>query len=96
MKVVEFLAVISIAPSAGFEVASREQVLGIYNNFIIFNPQLDIFRFAYLSVREFLEKQPIYAIEAINTLVAENCLLNLVPRNFAAIIKECDYQCSHQ
>jgi hypothetical protein len=39
---------------------------------------LDIFRFVYLSVREFLEKKPEYKIESANSTVAETCLRFLI------------------
>ena len=45
---------------------------------IVFDSTLDTFRFAHLSVREFLEKRPEYASTATNSLAAETCLLKLL------------------
>ena len=47
-------------------------------NLVVFDTNLDTFRFAHLSVREFLEKQPDYVSSAINARAAETCLLSLI------------------
>jgi predicted nucleic acid-binding protein len=78
MKTMEFLAAISITPGVSHEPVSREQVLDICNNLVIFDAQLDTFRFAHLSVREFLEKQAAFSITFTNTLVAEICISHLL------------------
>ena len=49
-------------------------MLKICNNFIVFDPELDTFRFAYLSVREYLEQRPEYSTTMTNALAAEACL----------------------
>jgi hypothetical protein len=44
---------------------------------ILFDTTLDTFRFAHLSVREFLQNRQEYYSAATNSLVAESCLLGL-------------------
>lgn len=48
------------------------------SNMIVFDPTLDTFRFAHLSMREFLEKRPEYTKKATNALTAETCLLDVL------------------
>ncbi|KAK4178043.1 hypothetical protein QBC36DRAFT_112384 [Triangularia setosa] len=75
----EFLTAVSMAvPSSGH--LTKDQVLGLCHNFVIFDQALDTFRFAHLSVREFLEKQAAYASSFTNAWAAEACLLALVGR----------------
>jgi len=69
----EFLAVVSTIPLISKDTVSisRDLVLKLCNNFVVFNAQLDTFRFAHLSVREFLERRQEYISTATNTLAAE-------------------------
>jgi hypothetical protein len=60
---------------------SKELVLVLCNNLVIFDAQLDTFRFTHLSVREFLKKRREYTTTATNALVAEACLLTLISMN---------------
>ncbi|KAF2740308.1 hypothetical protein EJ04DRAFT_548375 [Polyplosphaeria fusca] len=80
LKTEEFLCAISIDPESGriVEVVSKDLVLKICNNFIIFDPQLDTYRFAHLSVREYLEQRPEYGGSATNALAAEVCLWTML------------------
>lgn len=55
-----------------------ESVLDLCHNLIIYDEGLDIFRFAHLSVREFLEKRSDFSEESCNALTAENCLIHLI------------------
>jgi Ankyrin repeats (many copies) len=74
----EFLSAVSIVPNKGLIAVSKGQVLELCNNFVVFDEQLDTFRLAHLSVREFLERQPIYSNTSINGLAAEVTLLNVI------------------
>ncbi|MCJ1332012.1 hypothetical protein MMC10_008704 [Thelotrema lepadinum] len=79
----ELLAAVSIklqASNVSISI-SKDLVLGLCHNFVIFDDQLDTYRFAHLSVREFLETRPEYSGSAINALAAEVCLLNWVQLN---------------
>ena len=60
------------------EELTKEHVLDLCHNFVVFDDSLDVFRFAHLSVREFLEKQAEYMANACHLLVAETCLLQFV------------------
>jgi hypothetical protein len=74
----EFLAVVSVDPSdtADSDPIAQEDVLEICNNFVVFDNQLNTFRFAHLSVREFLEQR--VNILAANRLMAEICLWSVL------------------
>jgi hypothetical protein len=81
----QFIAAICVGPVKRFNGVSREQVLQLCCNFITYDATLNIFRFAHLSVREFLEQRPEYSASATNSLAAEICLLHVVAasRNLA-------------
>ena len=89
----EFLTAVSIIPNKGFEQVSKDQVLELCNNFVVFDQQLNTFRLAHLSVREFLEKRAEYTEAATNCLAAQICLLNLISTapNSAARRFLCEY-----
>ena len=74
----EFLAALSITTRRQSNQVTKEHILDMCSNMIVFDPTLDTFRFAHLSVREFLEKRPEYTKEATNALAAEKCLLNIL------------------
>jgi hypothetical protein len=75
-----FLAIVSIDPRSEGDTGpiSKEFVLEICNNFVVFDAQLDIFRFAHLSVREFLENHPGYKRAIVNGRIAEVCLWSVL------------------
>jgi hypothetical protein len=54
---------------------TEEHVLEFFRNFVTCDVGLGTFRFAHLSVREYLEKQPEYASSSCHALIAECCLL---------------------
>ena len=74
----EFLAAISTTPRRQFSQLTKEHILEMCSNMVVFDSTLDMFRFAHLSVREFLEKRPEYTREATNALAAETCLLDVL------------------
>ncbi|CAI7646113.1 unnamed protein product, partial [Penicillium crustosum] len=56
-------------------------ILDLLSNFVVSQTTQDgnrTFRFAHLSVREFLETKPEYSMESSNTFAAEVCLLKLL------------------
>lgn len=56
-------------------------ILDLFSNFVISQTTQDgnrTFRFAHLSVREFLETKPEYSTESSNAFAAEVCLLKLI------------------
>jgi hypothetical protein len=78
LKSAEFLAALSMTPRRYVGQVTKGQVLDLCCNMVVFDSTLDTFRFAHLSVREFLEKQPEYTSTAINSLAAETCILELL------------------
>jgi hypothetical protein len=84
----ELLAIVSIDPRqrCAADSISRDLVLEICNNFVVFDAQLDTFRFAHLSVREFLERRSDYDMSTANSVIAETCLWSVlsVSRDVAA------------
>lgn len=60
------------------EELNKEHILDLCHNFVIFDDALDTFRFAHLSVREFLETRAEYAPVACHVLAAEICLIQLI------------------
>ena len=60
-----------------------ETVLDLFANFVVLDTELDVFRFAHLSVREFLEKKEGFEAASNHAVAAEYCLrylLNVEPR----------------
>ncbi|KIM73983.1 hypothetical protein PILCRDRAFT_715467 [Piloderma croceum F 1598] len=80
----EFLAAISLNPARwgrGIKpqrLFTKQQVLDLCCNLVVYDNELDTFRFAHLSVREFLEEQEEYSQLSSNALAAETCLLELI------------------
>lgn len=71
----EFLSAVSISLE---EDVTKDHILEMCHNFVLYDEQLDIFRFAHLSVREFLEMRPEFSQINCNTLAAKGCLLQLM------------------
>ena len=57
---------------------SVDGLLELCNNFVVYDEGLDVFRFAHLSVREFLEKKPEFEEFSCYSLAAECCLLQIL------------------
>lgn len=66
---------------------SRDALLDLCFNFIVHDAELDVFRFAHLSVREYLETVDSYQLEASHAFAAGYCLnilmfkLNIKPHH---------------
>ncbi|CAG9938653.1 unnamed protein product [Clonostachys rosea f. rosea IK726] len=73
-----FLAAVSTRKDGESEAISRDQLLDLCCNLVIFDEALDVFRFAHLSVREFLETHELFKSDFINSRVAEACLIRIV------------------
>jgi hypothetical protein len=78
MSSAEFVAALSVTAQRSFSKLTKEHVLQMCSNMIILDSALDTFRFAHLSVREFLEKRPEYSAAKTNSVAAERCLLDLL------------------
>ena len=69
-----FLVVISQLVSRVPEAVTRDQLLDLCCNFVIYDDKLDVFRFAHRSVQEFLETLPQFVATTSHSLIAEHCL----------------------
>ncbi|CAI6226851.1 unnamed protein product [Periconia digitata] len=80
LRTEEFLCAVSLDVQQGqiVSLASKDHVLKICNNFVVFDSELDTFRFAHLSVREYLEQKPEYSRPTTNALAAEVCLWTVI------------------
>lgn len=67
-----------MGPASRFCQLSKDQVLDICCNLVVFDTILDTFRFVNLLVREFLERRQEYNRITTNSLAAETCLLELI------------------
>jgi hypothetical protein len=61
-----------------FHQLTIEHVLEMCSNMVVSDSTLDTFRFAHLSVREFLEKRLEYDSTVTNSLAAERCLVEVL------------------
>ena len=57
---------------------SKEDLLELCNNLVVYDDGLQIFRFAHLSVREFLENKSEFTEVSCHSLAAECCLLQVL------------------
>ena len=55
-----------------------DSLLDLCSNFIVYDEGLDIFRFAHLSVREYLEQKPEFTRVSCYSLAAKCCLLQII------------------
>ncbi|EXL66681.1 hypothetical protein FOPG_17162 [Fusarium oxysporum f. sp. conglutinans race 2 54008] len=73
----EFLSAVSMAVPQQ-QLLRNDQILDFCCNLVVLDTQLDTFRFAHLSVREFLEKQEGYVSSSSNAVAAETCLVTML------------------
>ncbi len=57
---------------------SKDKLLELCNNLVVYDDGLEVFRFAHLSVREFLENKSEFAEVSCYSLAAECCLLQIL------------------
>ena len=76
----QFLAAISLHVSKVPETLRRDQLLDLCCNFVVYDEDLDIFRFAHLSVKEFLETLPQFSPAVSHSMAAEYCLAYIMSR----------------
>ena len=75
-----FLVMISELFSKKPEIVTRDLLLELCCNFVIYDDKLDVFRFAHLSVQEFLETLPQFTLTNSHSLAAEVCLEYIMTR----------------
>ena len=73
----EFIAAISIEPSGQYLSLKKADVLSICCNLLIHDSEQDTFRFAHLSVREYVEKRKDFDIDTAHTIALDHCLNSL-------------------
>ena len=73
----EFLWAVTIELDVPSKNTTKEIILGLCRNLVIHDEDLDTFRFAHLSVREFLEKKPEFSLVSCNIMATEGCLLQI-------------------
>ena len=78
LRASEFLIAIAANLNTSDGDVSVDNLLELCNNFVVYDESLDVFRFAHLSVREFLEKRPEFAEVSCYILAAECCLLQII------------------
>ncbi|KAJ3546613.1 hypothetical protein NM208_g1914 [Fusarium decemcellulare] len=67
-----------LAVSGATEELSKDQVLDLCCNLVIYDSNMDTFRFSHLSVQEFLEEHVSYTRASVHALLAEACLLHML------------------
>ena len=77
MKSSEFCTAV-VWKSVPAEELTKEKIIDLCHNFVVFDNSLDVFRFAHLSVREFLEKKAEYSANSCHVFAAETCLLLVI------------------
>ena len=77
LKSSEFCTTVAMNVTVSPEDISKDRILDLCHPFVVFDDGLDTFRFAHLSVREFLEKRFEYSQGSCHILAAEVCLIQL-------------------
>ena len=77
LKSTEFVWAVTVNVDIALEDITKDHVLDLCRNLVLYDEGLDIFRFAHLSVREFLEKRPEFYAMPCNLLAGEICLLQM-------------------
>ena len=70
----EFIAAISVDTAGRCVTISSTDVLNVCCNMVVLDVELDIYRFAHLSVREYLESRDDYTSVKLNERATERCL----------------------
>lgn len=79
LKSLEFRKAISGNTNICLDDISNDQILDLLHNFLVLDRELDVFRFAHLSVVEYLEgSRPEYSRNACHALAAEICLIEMI------------------
>jgi hypothetical protein len=78
MNSFELRTAVAIELPISVEEVNKEYILDLCHDFVVFDDALDTFRFAHLSVREFLKTRAEYTPVACDVLAAEICLIQLI------------------
>ncbi|ETS73751.1 hypothetical protein PFICI_14697 [Pestalotiopsis fici W106-1] len=78
----DFITAVSVSETDTSIRLSAAQLLDICGNLVVLDTDLNVFRFAHLSVREFLEGKPEYAPKLTHATAADICLNTLLTREW--------------
>jgi hypothetical protein len=78
LSTADMISLVRQKSSRQFQDLTEDHILEFCRNFVTRDVGQDTFRFAHLSVREYLEKQPEYASSSCHALIAECCLLSAI------------------
>jgi hypothetical protein len=88
LKSPEFIAAVSVDSEGQHIPLEVSQLLDMCCNMVVLDEKLDLFRFAHLSVREYLESRGDYTEIEIHSLVVERCVDELSSEQHELIGKE--------
>ncbi|KAL2059427.1 hypothetical protein ABVK25_000720 [Lepraria finkii] len=74
LKAGEFIAAVTVDSEGHCFLWNNADILSICCNFIVYDDEQDVLRFAHLSVQEYLEKRQQYTDLATHSLALERCL----------------------
>ena len=74
LKTGEFIASVAVDSEGHCFTWKNDDILSICCNFVVYDDEQDVFRFAHLSVQEYLEKRQQYTDLATHSLGLERCL----------------------
>ena len=74
----DFCTAIAVYVDIPRDTLTKEHILDLCVNLVVYDSGLDVFRFAHLSVREFFECRTEYLASSCHLLAAETCLIQLI------------------
>jgi hypothetical protein len=74
LKAEEFISAVSISPQGQYFTLSKPTLLDICCNLVVYDSVQNFFRFAHLSVREYLEKERHCGVSTANAVALHRCL----------------------
>ena len=78
----ELIAAVSVDPDGHYSALSIGTLLDMCCNLVVSDAELDIFRFAHLSVREYFDGRGDYTKFEMHSFAAERCLDTYLDKNF--------------
>jgi len=70
----ELLAAVSVDSEGNFTRVSKEEALYMCCDFVILDEVMDVFRFAHVTIRDYLETRAGFSSETAHSIAAERCL----------------------
>jgi hypothetical protein len=85
LSTTEFMAAVSVDSMGRHTPLSNNKLIDVCCNLIVVDTELNIFRFAHLSVREYLEHREEYALYRTHAVAAERCISTLITNSKISI-----------